>query len=835
MILTVAAVACGVALVCAIELVNRAIYAAFIDILDTMAGRTALHVTAGDGALIPEETATTVGTLPGVELAVPVVSSWAFTTDGTGEQLTVHGIDLANDDAIRVYEPAGSSPELDDPLVFLNRRDSVILTEAFAARRALSIGSPIELDTPTGRGRFTVRGLLAPKGIARAQGGNLLVMDIMAAELAFTQRGLVNRVDVVVRHDSDVPSVRDAIIASLTPGIRVEVPEQRRIDLQRVMRSVQSLLRAVGLFGIAAAFLIVFSRMSSMFEARVAQLALLRAVGVRIGQVWWELLKEGALIGLAGVAVGIPVGIALGHVLLPSIATTTAIGAKLVSTDAQVTVRLESVAQASILGLSAVLLAALLPARRAAGVAIIDTLRSHHIETEGDILPRRGVVAVVVLTIASMIGHLMSGTAETGLAATALLTVAVALLARTILGGLAPMLQWLGPAMGGAAGRYAVGSLLRAPRRTALTVATVGIGFGAVLWMWTLGRSFELSINEVMPGVLRGDLAVSSPNIGAGYVEAPLDDAILVDLAATPGVQAVVGEQTADWHYDGGPIALNAFDSPYFGTTTFGGWPLAGRALPNAGAVVARGEGVLVSENFVHNVGPAVGDLLTLDTPSGPVSLRIVGMTRDFLSPRGTVLLSRDLYRRLWRDSHITRALVKVAPSVDFDTVRGGIASTVGLRYHVRIQRLDELVDWIAEQVRQAFKGLDVLAALVLVVVLVGVGDTLAIGILERTRELGIVRAVGVRRRVLARIVVWEALALGALGVVVAIGFGLGLGIFWVTSTFPALLGWTLSLHVPVEEVLRLTVAAIATCLVAAYLPAVRLARLDPVQALRTE
>jgi len=831
----VLAVACGVALVCAIDLVNRAVYAAFGEVLDTMSGKAALQVTPGEGAFLPEDLAAEVKATPGVDLAVPVVSSWAFLADGSGEQLTVHGVDIANDDAIRVYEPAAQSGVVENVLAFLNQPDSIILTDAFAARHHLTLEDPLELDTPTGRRRFVIRGLLAPTGIARLQGGNLVVMDIAAAELAFTRPGLANRIDVVVHRDADVGVVRDALMAKLPAGLHVEAPVQRRVDLQKVLRSVQTLLQAVGIFGLFAAFLITFSRLSVVFEARVGQLAVLRSLGVRSRRVWWELVKEGALIGAFGIALGIPAGIALAHLLLPFIATTTAIGAKVSIGEVTLSARPESMLQAGGLGLVAVILAALVPARQAARMAVMETLRTRDVENERPLVPPRATGVILVVAICCVAWHMVVVTALSGLVASALVSIAMALLMRPALGATSPLLRRLGPAVAGATGRYAVGTLLRSPRRTALTIATIGIGFGVVLWLWTLAGSFERSVRDVMPGVLRGDLVVGSPNIAAGYIEAPLDDGLLEAVAVIPGVRAVVGEMTADWQYDGGPIALNAFDPNYFSEDTFGTWRFIGRTLPDAGALVARGHGVLVSENFVHNIGLDVGDVLRLDSPSGPLSVRIAGVTADFLSPRGTVLLSRDLYRARWRDPHITHALVRVDRGVEVPSVRERIARTLGVRYGIRVQRLDELVAWFAEQVRRAFTGLDVLGMLVLVVVLVGVGDALAAGTLERTRELGVLRALGLRRRRMGRIVLGEALILGLLGVTAAVSFGLGLGVLWVTTTFPALIGWTLTLYVPLARAAGIALAGIVVCLLAAYVPASRAVRLDPVVALRTE
>lgn len=835
LVLTVLALACGVALVCAIDLANRAVYVAFGDVLDTMAGRAALQVTAGNGALFDEAVAETVAGVPGVELAVPVVSSWAFTTDGTPEQLTVHGIDVTNDDAIRTYEPSGDAA-IDDPLVFLAKRDSVMLTHAFAERRGLRLDDPIELDTPTGRQGFVVRGLLAPTGIARVQGGNLLVMDIQAAERAFARPGLVNRVDVVLERDVDRSDVAAAITGVVQPGLRVEFPEQRRLDLHKVIRSIQILLHAVSVFGLFAAFLIAFSRLSTVFESRVAQLAVLRAVGVRARRVWFELLKESLVVALAGIGLGIPAGIALGHAILPLIETATSIGAKLVAADATIAIRPESIATASLLGLAAVLLAAVVPARRAAAVPVAHTLRYRQLEADRDQnAVHRGIGIVGSAALLAVALHVHTRHPGIGLVASALVVATAALAARSSLARLARVFHGSAPPVGGAIGRYAVAGLLRAPRRTALTVATLGVGFGTVLWLWTLAGSFERSVVEVMPGVIRGDLVVSSANVAAGYIEAPLDEAVLADIAATPGVAAVVGEQTGDWHHADGPIALNAFDPIYFSTTTFGHWRLTGRALPGALEAVARGDGVIVSENFVHNLGEGVGRSLTLETPTGPVTLRIVATTADFLSPRGTVLLSRALYREKWRDGHITRALLTVDDPAILGAVRTSLLERLGARHRVRVLEPAEVVAWFAAQARSAFRSLDVLGALVLVVVLVGVGDALAASALERTRELGVLRAMGLRRGRIRGMLLVESVVVGVLGTVAAVALGVGLGVLWVTVTFPSLIGWTLTLHLPLRHVLEVALAAVGVCLLAAYGPAVRAARLDPVVALRTE
>ena len=228
--LTVIALASGVALVCAIDLVNRAVLRGFVEVIDTMAGRAALQVRAGEGGLFPESVAATVSAVPGVELAVPLVSASAFTAEDTGELLTIHGVDIANDRAVRVYDARDQGGlVLDDPLVFLSQPDSIVLTRAFAERRGLAVDDQLSLVTPTGQRRFTIRALLEPQGVARVYGGNLAVMDLYAAEKAFTRPEYINRVDVVVERGDEIARVADAIAAVLPAGLRVEAPFPRSV------------------------------------------------------------------------------------------------------------------------------------------------------------------------------------------------------------------------------------------------------------------------------------------------------------------------------------------------------------------------------------------------------------------------------------------------------------------------------------------------------------------------------------------------------------------------------------------------------------------------------
>ncbi|HEY2387091.1 MAG TPA: FtsX-like permease family protein [Candidatus Binatia bacterium] len=836
LLLTIGALAAGVALVCAIQLINSSVLHAFEDVIDTMAGRAALQVSAGDGGFFPEDVADAVGGVPGVELAVQTVGATALVADGSGEILTVHGVEITNDAAVRVYQAQGpENTQLADPLVFLNQPDSVMLTRDFARRRALHVGDGIELETPAGRKRFTVRGLLEPKGIARVHGGNLAVMDLFAAEESFTRPGLINRIDVVVHRDVDLALVREHVASVLPPGLTVEPPAQRKADLQRIMQSMQLVLQVIALLALGAGFLIAFNRIATVFERRTWQHGVMRAIGARRWAVQWELLKEGVVLGLCGSALGVPVGVGLAYLLLPVIANTTALSSRVVAPSADMALGWSPLVVASALGLLTAVLAALGPARRAAGTEIADIVRHRTAVTTAT--RGRGIrLACGAVFIATMIAMAIAnggGAPTWGLAATCGVLIGSALAARPLLDVASKSLTLLAKRYA-SSGFFALAALARNPGRTALTISTLAVGFGTVIWIWIVAQSFERSVVNVVHGVLHGDLAVGSAHSTNGIVPDPIDESALEDLRSIPGITAVVGEQAMDWHYAGGPIVLNAFDGSYWTSGAFGEWPLLGKPLPDLAEGLADGRYAIISTSFVLHLGKHVGDVITLDTPTGPFPLTVGGVVSTLLSPRGTVILGREVYKRAWNDPHVIHGLVRVSDA-RVDAVRARIAAALGQHYNVTILSLKEVADWTGVQVQQAFAGLYVLAGVILFLVLLGAADTLAAGVLEQRRELAVVRAAGVRARQLQRVIFLEALLLGVFGLLLAFVAGLVLGIFWVWTVLPNLLGWVLELHIPWFHFLAIASMSLIVCLLAALIPSLRARHLAPALALRYE
>jgi len=211
----------------------------------------------------------------------------------------------------------------------------------------------------------------------------------------------------------------------------------------------------------------------------------------------------------------------------------------------------------------------------------------------------------------------------------------------------------------------------------------------------------------------------------------------------------------------------------------------------------------------------------------------VMGVTAT--EPTVAIMISRDRYKAAWNDTQVRWVRIVVAPGVTREGVAAEIGRLLGSAYRLQIRSQPEMVEHLTSRVRQAFQSLYLMEVITLLLVLIGVGDTLATGVLERTQEFGMMRAVGLPRSRLFAMVVLEAIAMGLLGLLLAGATGLALGVFWVRVQFHALLGWALQMHFPVAFAAMAAVAAILLCIAGSLLPAWRAARLSVPAAMRNE
>jgi putative ABC transport system permease protein len=810
--LTALGIALGVALYLAIDVINGSTLGFFRDSVASIAGKAKLTVSAGEAGF-PEEKLGVVQAVPGVKSAVPSVEAKA--TFGTGADrttLVVLGIDFLTESAVRSYETDGEDL-LDDPLTFLNQADSIVVTRAFAAAHGLHDESPLPLTTALGARTFTVRGQLSPTGAAKAFGGGVAVMDIDGARVMFGKEGRTDRIDVVPAEGADEAALARAIAAALGPGYRVERPDEQSETFARMVAGYQGLLSFLGSLGLLVGLFLVANTMGMSVAERRREIGVLRAVGASRGTVLTGFLAEAAALGLAGGASGAALGRAAASWLVGLVSRSMQAQFVTPIDVATIAVSRGQLARAVALGVVAALVAAFWPAYQATRVDGLEALRP----ADAAAVTARGIATarwargagVAMLAYLGVVATRVVGDAAPGarmgmpLAAALGTALAAPWLVTALLRGLRAVLARPALAGRGFVLRLACDNLLRHPKRTGSQVLALMVGLSLVIVIATVHASFEATIGGWIGRALRSDVLVSSTGRLFSLEVEPLHEDIAQELDRVPGVDRRDGRGARGFRYvriqhGGKTVGLKAWDEPdpslegsMFDVTSGAISPAeAARAL------FASPDAAMVSETFAARFHAPAGSAIDLDTPSGRAAFHVVAVVNDFSSPEGVVYLRRDTYKRLWRDPLVTAFAVQAAPGVPPPRVRDAIAATLGETRGLVPTLNAELREQMDATMRESFAYTHAIELAALLVGLLGLLNTVLVSVLERTRELGMLRAVGMSRAQLAAMVLAEAALLGAFGGAVAGVLGAYVSATWLVGSLSALVGWVIHLRI---------------------------------------
>jgi putative ABC transport system permease protein len=832
--LTAGGIACGVALVVAIEVINASTLGAFTEAIDDLAGTAALQV-RGRGAF-PEAVADRLRDVPGVAHAVPILTDTFFVVDGpaAGEALSVFAADVTDGHAIKTLHLVRSGDQVvDDPLSFLVDPASVILTDVFARRIAAHVGTTLRLRTTAGLRTFTVRGILPPGGVGRAFGGNLLLMDVLGAQAVLGREGLIDQVDIALAPGASVEQVAAAVRSVLPPGVEALPPARRGEQIERILASFRTLLSGISGLALLAAVFVVTSAVSTSVAARRQQIGLLRCVGAQRRHVLRLVLGEAVLLGAIGTAAGIPFGLLLARLLLDTVTESAELVFSVRLFTSALDVSPAAVSLGVLAGLGATLMAAWLPARAATAISPLAAVRTAAPAPVARRWPAPGVVpGAALVALAGFVLQIRHGSGWAGNVAAVATDVALVCLFMRFAGRLGAALGRVARARLGFAGRLAVDRLARIPDQLALAGGVLALGLGLMLMAGTLSRSFEESVLDFIRHQVRADLVIAS-TASTGWIEAPLPESIGDRLAAIPGVARVERLRLAEHDFRGQRVSIDSLDDSAFAPDRRGDFVFSAGDPTAALAAVRGGDAVLVSRNFARQFAVGVGDRLALDTPAGRYEPAIAGVVVDYVSPRGSIVMTRDVWTRWWGDHAVNRFHVTLAPGTDLEAVRRPIIASVGHDEGLKVLTQRELYAYHQDAVRRAFRFTHALEVLPLLVAALGLAEALLAVALDRRRELALLRAAGTTRRQIARSVVAEAAGVGLLGFVGGLAMGLALSVLWVRVNFAYQLGWDLDLHLALGSVPLAALAAALVSVPAGLLPARHIARLPVLEALR--
>ena len=746
-----------------------------------------------------------IADVPGVAAVEPYVEGFAQPLDDEGEEI--------GDDTFGPPTFGANWREVSElnPFVLVegSRPPSgpgeVVLDKGLADELDRTVGDTLPLETHQGVADVTVVGVARFGTADSPLGANYILFDLATAESLLAEPGRVDGLGVLAESGVTQAEVRDTVAAALTDA-PVEVitgaafTAETQDDLAERFRFFRVVLLVFAVLAVVVGAFVIYTSFSFIVAQRQRQIALLRAIGASRRQILGSVVVESLAVGVAASIVGYLFGLGLAAVLSRLI----------VDESAQVTVRPASMALALVVGVVVTLGSAVIPAWRAANIppvaAILDVAvdtshRSRARLVGGLVVLAAGIVALLIVLMGGGRGIRQAGAG-----------IVLLFLGLVVLGPLAarPAAAVMGApmvALRGVVGRLAQQNAARNPRRTASTASALMICMGAVSLILVVVASIQASIDTLVDDRFVGDFVVTSSEGFGGH---DMVNRLTAQLDALDEVDTAAGLRFGLAEVDGAGQGIVGIDPER--TFELYDVGVTGGDIRDLGT-----DGIAVFEGAAADNGWRLGDEVDVRfQDTGVQTFRIVAFT-DTDDLLDTYVIGNDAFDANVDVPTYAQIVVRTDDGASPDAVRRAIDAVTAGYPTAEVQDLTEFKSSARSEVDPLLTGVLALLALTVVGAVIGVVNTLVLSILERAREIGLLRAVGATRAQVRAAIRWEAVLIGAFGVLAALASGVLGGGVVVRALRDE--GFT-TFAVPVPQLVGVALATAGLSLAAAVLPA---------------
>jgi putative ABC transport system permease protein len=771
-------------------------------------------------------------------------SSHTENTQLSSRRYLVLGLDLLSPATQKVYgfgqSKAGkdkNSVKIDNPSALALNPQSIIVSESFSQREKLKSGQYLSFFTSAGQRKFLIVGTYKGDKVSAGLGGDVMIMNLRSAQIMFSRKGKLDRIAISVKDKTKKDQIRKELQANLGQGIKVSVPGQSNQRTAKMLGSMQVGLTMASLLALLIGQFLIYNTMTTAIIRRRPEIGILRAVGATKRQLAILWFSEAIAYGLFGGLLGIALGLGVAQLSLGFYSEN--ISNLYEAVDLR-TIHFSSLTL--ILGLIsgpfATVLAATLPVREALDIAPVEAARKDlPAKNPGRLVQRLAFLGLSILGLTLLVNFNISGA---GLFLGAFLQLGLTLgFAFCAPWGIVWVTTLARPFMGrlfGPSGFLAGDNILKSPLRAGITVAALMVAVGGVLSIAALVFSLKTTIDTWLDNVLTGDYYISASSPLGGQNGTLIERAFQKELLKYPEVDLAVPMRFTFEEVDDNPALFIVLPGDDFGRRSK--IPVVAGNLESARKEVVEGRGIYVSRNFARIRKKSLGDTITVTTALGKRSFKIVLICIDYSSEHGTLFFDRAIYDTEYKDTRVNTFNVYlkkgVAPKRKTQ-IAEDIRSQHGAKYDLFVLENSAFRGSIIKTVEDSFRITYAMELVAICIALLGVINTLFAAVLERTREIGVLRALGAARRHIRMAVVAEAFLLGAMAGGFGVTCGYVLGYVMVTTITAGAFGWLIPFSWPW---LGSAIAAVATAFLSAgagLIPAERAATVDIVEALAYE
>ena len=831
-------IALGVAVMVSIDLANASAARAFDLSTSAITGR-ATHSIVGSDQGVDESLYVRLRTDPawrGRLESAPLVSAYTVSPQLGNVPFTLLGMDPFAEAPFRSFLDAQNQTVSGTVASMLLVPGSILLSAPTAQQYGLHPCSPAALNDSC-RLMLSINGetqevhltgLLNPSdNFTKRATETLILTDIATAQSLTGSSGKLTQIDLILPDDFDPAQLS----AALPPGTLLVPSELRNNQVAAMTSAFRVNLTALSLLALLVGIFLIYNAMTFSVVQRRSLFGTLRTIGYTREQVFGMVLSEAALIGLLGSTLGLGLGILLGQEAVRMV-TQTINDLYFVVNVRGIQIQASSLIKGGMAGLFASLLAAIPPAWEAASVPPRLALSRESLESKvQSVIGRVAAMGVFIALVGVLILAIPTRNLVVSFSGTT--AVIIGLAARTPLVTVLFM-RTIGKPLGklfGFLGRLAPRNVIRSQSRTAIAVAALMIAVAVTIGVQVMITSFRTTVTIWLEQTMRGDIYISTQGISSTRLDTPLDPKVIDLVQAYPRKQSSLVIRVTTVESENGPVEVVATSTQRpLNPRLF----LAALESPQHAWEMMTEGAVLLSEPLANRLGiSSPGGSLKLLTPQGWHSFPIAGIYSDYASTRGTVRMSLDVYRQLWKDDRLNGLVLFLPTNANVDDVTADLRRQLSGFLNVQVNPSGVLRKEALVVFDRTFAITSAMQFITTLVAFIGVLSSLLALQLEKARELGILRALGLTVAEMRRLTLWETGLLGASAGLLALPTGYILAWILIFIINQRSFGWTLQMQVDPAPFLQALFLSIFAALLAAIYPAWRLSQLQAAEALR--
>jgi len=833
----------GVASILSIGVTNQTAMRSITRLFESTSGKANLIVNSADSseASFPELALSRVKGVNGVYTAVPSLQVTTMLFDSAPMDaislnffgasmsgLTLYGIEPEKDLKTREYTLVAGEFLSDDL-----KAQEIVLVEDYCEDNDLKLGDRISILTPGGKEDLRLVGMIARDGVGQVNNGAFGVIPLETAQKFFELHGKYTQIDLILHSDYTSAEALDFMKIHLQERLGEEYsvifPASQGKRMAQMLSSYQIGLNFMSGMALFVGAFLIYNAFTMTVVERKREFGTLRIIGMTRRQVVGQVLAEANVLGFLGAALGVGLGMLMAAGLTQIMSWVIDQELDRVILDTRLLVISISV------GVLVTVFAAVLPAVQAGKISPLEALRVRGIDKDGWLIRHGGKVGLVLLIISTiiLIANPFPYDVQFRLGSVTVFTLffGATLLIPDSLNLWEKLVRPVVRQIYGNAGYLGSRNLQRSRLRATLTVAALMVGVAMVLIVKSMTASFGTDLEAWINSYIGGDYYISS--------SLPMRQDLARRLEAVPGVDAVapVRYLESSWYLPDGTqedISMMVIDPFSYQRVTSFVFSEKSNDPQTSLQRLAEGNSVFISSVLAEKYDLEQGSEIQLQTRRGKQPFEVAGIVVDFYNQGNVIELSWNDMRRYYKESDASTFLLKVEEDADAEYVGTLIDQMYGSRYKLTIDSNQDIKKRISSMMAQSFSMFDVLAMISVIVASLGVVNTLTMNVMERTREIGMLRSIGMTRWQVIWMVLAEAAIMGIMGGILGVLLGVLLSRIFLLAMM-AMSGYELDFLMPIQGIINGMVIAIVASQLAAIFPSVRAARLRILDAIHYE